>query len=70
MKIKRFDIVRLPFDCESVHPIMARLIVLSKMHKLIKFGKIQPTIKGKEIGKPFYRLYVPKIRYIKGGDVL
>lgn len=70
MKTKRFDIVKLPFDCETNHPILARLIILSKMHKLISFGKIQPTINGIECGKPFYRLYIPKIRVVNGSDSL
>ena len=68
MKIKKFEIVTLPFDVESNHPMLARLIVLSKIHKLISFGKIQPTLNGKHLGKPFYRLYIPKIRYTKGNE--
>ncbi len=66
MKIKKFDVVKLPFDVESNHPILARLLVLSKIHKLISFDKIQPTLNGKPFGKPFYRLYIPKIRYTRG----
>ena len=70
MRIKKFDIVRLPCECETNHPIAARLIVLSKIYKLVKFRRIQITLNGKECYKPLYRLYIPKIRYIKGGDAL
>lgn len=70
MKIKRFDIVRLPYECESNHPVLARLTILANIHKLIKFVKIQPTFNGANCCKPYYRLYVPRIRYTKGGDAL
>ena len=70
MKIKKFDIVKLPFDVETNNPIMARLIILSKIHKLLIFAKIQPEIGGKECCKPFYRLYIPKIRFVNGSDSL
>ena len=65
MKIKKFEVVRLPFEVESNHPILSRLVVLSKIHKLILFGKIQPMLNGKALCKPFYRLYIPEIRYKK-----
>jgi hypothetical protein len=68
MKIKRFDIVKLQFDVETEHQISARLIILSKIHTLIRFGKIQPTLNGMKCGRPFYRLYIPKIRIVNGSD--
>ena len=68
MKVKKIDIVKLPFDMKTNHPILARLIILSKVHKLICFAKIQPTINGESIGKSFYRLYIPKIRVMNGSD--
>lgn len=68
MKTKRFDIVRLVYDCKTNHPILARIIVLSKMHKVIKFVKIQPMVFGIDCCKPFYRLYIPKVRFFKVVD--
>lgn len=70
MRIKKFDVVRLPYECETDHPALARLIVLSKTHKLVKFRRIQIVLNGKECCNPLYRLYIPKIKYIKGGDAL
>ena len=68
MKIKKIEIVRLPFDVETNNPIVARLIVMTKIFRLVSFVKIQPMLFDKPACKPFYRLYIPKIRYIKIND--
>lgn len=75
MKISKFKIERIPIEVEYIRPIAGRLFLLFNMHRFVKFRKIQTVVYNKKCkivncGKPFYRLYVPKIMVIKGGDAL
>lgn len=75
MKISKFKIERIPIEVEYIRPIAGRLFLLFNLYRFVKFRKIQAVVYNKKCeiincGKPFYRLYVPKITVIKRGDAL
>ena len=67
-KIKRFEVVRLEYSFEYIHPVLGRLALpiamIKVMIKCTKIYKFQPTMKlgGEVISvyKPFYRIVIPK----------
>lgn len=65
MKIKRFAIERLPFEVECNRLILGRLYLIANVFRLVKVEKINLCMFGKQIGKPIYRIYIPKIDFKK-----
>lgn len=60
MKIKRFEIERVPVEFEYIRPIAGRLYMLLCFVKLIRHVKVQPTISGVAACKPIHILCIPK----------
>lgn len=66
MKIKRFEVERVPVEVEYIRPIVGRLYLLFIFFKLIRHVKVQPTINGVRACKPIHILCIPKLK--KGGE--
>lgn len=72
MKIKRFEVERIPIEVEFIRPIAGRLFLLFHFHMFVKFRKMQTVVYNNRYGsikrgKPLYRLYIPKIE-VKNND--
>lgn len=61
MKIKRFEVERVPVKFEYIRPVAGRLYMPFLFLKLIRHVKIQPTINGGiPACKPIHIILIPK----------
>lgn len=65
MKMKKIDILPVPFEVEYKKPILGRLFVFYAWFKLVRFKRIS-LIMNSETVCSFYRLIVPC--FVKVGD--
>lgn len=71
MRIKRFEVVPLDYEIETNAPLLVKLRVYGTFWRFVRLCKVQLTVltvprcDQKPIGRPFWYLFYPRIKWAK-----
>ena len=71
MRIKRFEVVPFDFEIETNAPLLVKLRFYGTFWRFIRLFKIQPVmliaphVDKEPIGRPFWRLYYARVKWVR-----
>lgn len=65
MKIKRFEVVPIDYEIKTNAPLLVKLRVYGTFWRFVRLRKLQPTLGKKPIGRPFWRLFYARIKWVR-----
>lgn len=71
MRIKRFEVVPLDYEIETNAPLLVKLRFYGAFWRFVRLYKVQPMvltaphIDQKPIGRPFWYLLYPRVKWVR-----